>query len=851
MNKRRDPTFSSHSNKQQKPHVITRRQSQDNMVKSRGMTKTITSSVIPPGSGAATATSNTTRNCATTKTTTTTSNATTRSSGHHMSTSNKLLFKITIMVLALYFVMSWWILFHNNGGGQDSNYTGDILLLDSYTTANSTKKGSITVGGSSNSSSSASSNSYNDHGSFNGNGDDATTHYPYPLMAFLEPIHQEEWSIKPLPVRNTTSSMLQQRTFDRIACSTLPQQWPTDEEEAPTNQDPFLPWIHDVFPTADGKFIQFVAQNKRRCQSGSTKTSIKDFMQPNIALFQHVPVTRIYNDSDSSIRSSSNSNSNSNIRYRLSSHQEADKDGIETRFICRFKPSLEETLSVHNLNYDYHTLRKAYRATFTKEGFDNHMIWTSQLLFKCPVPESLQEQVRLGTTVVDDYATLFVDVVPIRTPPRYGSPTRYLPPRLYSEKNDWDPAVEWGSSHILPRIEDSGRWENIPICKPSLMTYPDQGVFHAMDREGIAAHDEQVAEMAQNNKKKRLIACTWTSSLFETRGGKTKVNDGNQRLLQWLEFNKLVGVEHVYVYDNSGAFSGTNSLKSVTDLFPGFATRIDWPAKVCNNRPGNTDNKGERSSQYAAAMSCHLRFGVHSDWLMAADTDEYMVPMGEHDSLKDLLEIADKENTKVLNWKSKRSKPRLQYFNVTPSSPECKVQKCFDPSLPEGKTFLEVYNCNVEKPPRVNVMPAEKAIYRPDFVVLFFVHYATVTVLSQMGKADLENSGKKWLRRYKVTSLRYVDEETEGTMLHTKAIVEKEVRFWNRTIQLNPKNTKLGVEWPGGMDENQNPMFRTVIHGASYRPNCYPVPKIEEVWVPRLTTALGNRSLEGSDNQLI
>ncbi len=227
-------------------------------------------------------------------------------------------------------------------------------------------------------------------------------------------------------------------------------------------------------------------------------------------------------------------------RYRLASHEEADDDGIETRFICRFKPSMEETLSVHNLNYDYHTLRKAYKATFTEEGFDNHMIWSSQLLFKCPVPESLQEKIRLGQTVVDDYATQFVDLIPIRTPPRYGHPTTYLPPRLYSDENKWDPQLEWGDSHVLPTIEDSGRWENIPICKPSLMQFPDSGSV-----DNVAEYDAEMAEVAQKGLKKKLISCTWTSSTFKTRGGRTQVSDGDERLLQWLEFNKLVGVDHV------------------------------------------------------------------------------------------------------------------------------------------------------------------------------------------------------------------------------------------------------------------------------------------------------------------
>lgn len=476
--------------------------------------------------------------------------------------------------------------------------------------------------------------------------DDANGNYR--LKAYIEPINQKDWEIKPLPVRKTTAKDLKEEVFDRVKCSTLPEQLPTSEEHAPTNRDPFLPWIHDVFPSADGKYIQFIAQNKRRCQSGTKMGKIKEFFQPNIALFQHVPVSRLQDKEGI-------------WRYRISSHEEADLDGIETRFICRFKPSMEETLSEFNLNYDYHTLRKIYKASFTKEGFDNHMIWSSQLLFKCPVPPNLQEQIRLGKTVTNDYANQFIDIIPIRTPPRYGPPTTYLPPRLYADKNTWEPKKEWGDNHVLPLLEDSGRWENIPICKPSLMTYPDHG--KEMNEKEMEEHDAAMADIVEKNEKKKLIACTWTSSSFQTRGGKTTVNDGDQRLMQWLEFNQMVGVDHVYIFDNTGAFSDTQSLKPVTDLFPGFATRINWPAKICNNRPGNGDNKGERSSQYAATMSCHLRFGAHSDWLMSADTDEYMTPLGDHTSLKDILNDVDKDGQiKVLNWKSKRSKPRLQYF---------------------------------------------------------------------------------------------------------------------------------------------------------------------------------------------
>ena len=155
-----------------------------------------------------------------------------------------------------------------------------------------------------------------------------------------------------------------------------------------------------------------------------------------------------------------------------------------------------------------------------------------------------------------------------------------------------------------------------------------------------------------------------------------------------------------------------------------------------------------------------------------------------------------------------------------------------------------MYNCNFEKPPRQKVMPAEKAIYRPDFVILFFVHYATATVRSQIGKPEIERDGGRWDRRYKVKAgMRYADEEKEGTMLHTKAIVQKEIHFWNSTVSKRGGNTKLGIEWREGTDEFKDPSVKTKIFGTEFTPNCYPVPKIDSHWVPRLVDALEKRGV--------
>jgi Glycosyltransferase family 92 len=416
------------------------------------------------------------------------------------------------------------------------------------------------------------------------------------MKAYVEPIQFEDWEIKPLPPRTTAKKeKLQEIAFPRVnSCKRLPERWPADEYP---DQDTFLPWIHDVFPTDDGKFIQFVAENRRRCHSGTTEEELRILFktQPSVALFQHVPVKRIKRGKQT--------------RYKLCPHNEADPDGVATRFICRFKPTMEETLSVFNFDYDWASARKKAKYTFRFDDGGIKAVHTSQLLFKCPVPAGLQEKIRSGESVKNDFATLFVDVVPIRTPPRYGAPKQFLQPRYNEslpekESDRFDPAKEWGDEHILPLIEDSGRWENIPICRPSFQEFYPKG-----EAKGVAMVP------GAPPKKHRLVSCMWASAGYSTRGNRFAINDGQRRLLEWIHFNKLIGFEHFYLYDNSYAFSNDITLKPIADLFPDEVTYIKWPFQVCNNNPNNVDSPGERSSQYAAEASCRLRFGPHVEWV--------------------------------------------------------------------------------------------------------------------------------------------------------------------------------------------------------------------------------------------
>jgi hypothetical protein len=186
-----------------------------------------------------------------------------------------------------------------------------------------------------------------------------------------------------------------------------------------------------VFPTEDGRFIQFVAQNKRRCDTGNSEEEDQLLYerQRQVSLFQQVTIKREQLTAASS-----------STRYRLVESYKADPDGKATRFICKFSNG-EETLSVFNFSYEWAARRRRMKRMFHEHGRENNQVFSSQLLFMCPVPASLIEAVKTGLSIIDDYATIFVDLIPIRTTPRYGPPEQVLSP--YNKDFELQSDSEW------------------------------------------------------------------------------------------------------------------------------------------------------------------------------------------------------------------------------------------------------------------------------------------------------------------------------------------------------------------------------------------------------------------------
>jgi hypothetical protein len=401
--------------------------------------------------------------------------------------------------------------------------------------------------------------------------------------------------VVPLPLRKHTPADLRRYEYNRLqTCHDMPGKFPVDRgleidekgevvvwnvgdiptppdyplKEAPycpVEADPFLPWIHDVFPNQDGTKIKFIAQNRRRCRTGSKYDENVNRLIPQVALMQSVSVERIDENRAQSLAPElwhpQGKDSVQTPRYRLAPYSEAATDGMFTRFICRFHATdlteaspqtilLGETLSEFPFNYEMVSYRKGQRTMLTPKGKDSRFFWTSNLRFDCPVPsdEALRQQLATGKTILSDGTpTVYVDLIPIRTSVRYDE--LYLTEDMIGPREEWamdefNATLRWGERNVLPRIEASGRWENIPICLPPSL--PEGAV--SVDMPSVPA---TATETKKSSKPHYLSACLWASAEFKTRGVKKgATTDTQDRLQEWIEFHLMTGFDHIYVYDN-------------------------------------------------------------------------------------------------------------------------------------------------------------------------------------------------------------------------------------------------------------------------------------------------------------
>lgn len=164
---------------------------------------------------------------------------------------------------------------------------------------------------------------------------------------------------------------------------------------------------------------------------------------------------------------------------------------------------------------------------------------------------------------------------------------------------------------------------------------------------------------------------------------------------------------------------------------------------------------------------------------------------------------------------------------------------CFEPRVPMNRTLLQAYNCNGDK-----ASPAEKQIYRPSFVKQHFVHYSTVTSLSEMNKTELEAAGFSWNTKiFPGPYSRYANDLEEATMLHAKAVAPHYTSGWEKACRQGYKGMlfcDIGNPLPDNVTVDTVVDNKADLKGdeSGWAYNCHINKRVEEYWVPRLENAL-------------
>lgn len=103
-------------------------------------------------------------------------------------------------------------------------------------------------------------------------------------------------------------------------------------------------------------------------------------------------------------------------------------------------------------------------------------------------------------------------------------------------------------------------------------------------------------------------------------------------LKEWIEFHKMIGIDHFYMYNNNSCDNFLEVLKPYMNK--GLITLIDFPF---------------HQAQMKAYKDCYTRFRGESKWISFLDADEF-VCMKYKTDLRDWLKDYDKYPGVVINW---------------------------------------------------------------------------------------------------------------------------------------------------------------------------------------------------------
>lgn len=206
----------------------------------------------------------------------------------------------------------------------------------------------------------------------------------------------------------------------------------------------------------------------------------------------------------------------------------------------------------------------------------------------------------------------------------------------------------------------------------------------------------------------------------------TLMKDEDPFLREWIEYYRLLGADHFYIYDNRSLHRTAirRLLRPYVDQ--GIVTLLDWDYPYIS---GAADNSW-RYCQRGQMHHCLYKYGQHSTWMLFIDVDEFVYPLDPGQmSLLPLLEHYEADPTVAA----------LQFKMIWFGDSEHEA-------LPDG-LVIENYVRRAREPLDVG---REKCVVKPALTELMFIH--DVKRLAPGSRVEVISPSEYRLNHYFATS---------------------------------------------------------------------------------------------------
>ena len=279
-------------------------------------------------------------------------------------------------------------------------------------------------------------------------------------------------------------------------------------------------------------------------------------------------------------------------------------------------------------------------------------------------------------------------------------------------------------------------------------------------------------------KKYKLSICTAT------------MRHDRSYLVEWLEFHRLMGVQHFFIYDTSPRKKQHLLRKVLADyVASGNITIVSWPYSNCVEGMGSgrwvqwVENKASvffqppRTISHTAALaSCYSRFKFTTEWMAHVDDDEFLsFNFGKYFWGRRMTSLYDLVST----ISSKRPQTKAVYFKPIIIM-DCPTLFQFN-RVVRGRVSEVLPRFGRWQAARLGPEWEGKLIMRTDAVGMFFVHYITLRErMLRQSKGD----GRR-IRDPDLDPAPYSLPVDAAAMLHYKTVPEVSGSIYGAYLPIN------------------------------------------------------------------